>query len=335
MIGVIMAGGFAKRLWPITLSVAKPLLPLGKYRIIDLILRDLRDLKSLDAIYVTTNAFYKDQFENWIDETGADVILLIEEARKEEEKLGTIRAMYEAFKKIGDNEFLVIGGDNVMSLDFKTFLKFYAEKLSPVLAVYEVERIEDVSRFGEVTVDNDYKIVFFREKPKEPKSRLISTACYIFPRGIINYLAEYVKSGGKLDSPGHFIEWLYRRTNVYAFPFRGYWFDIGTPKGYIEAFNTINRGIIREETANISKDTVVREPSYLGKDTEISSSEVSSSLIWHGSVVRKSYVANSIILSDVIVENANIEWSIIGNKSKIYDVKLRSSIIGDFSSIHG
>jgi len=328
-----MAGGYATRLWPITRSISKPLLPLGSKRIIDFIVDQLIELSVVDSIYVTTNAFYEDQFRQWIDERGCDIELIVEGTRREEEKLGTIRAMYEAFKIIGDDEYFVIGGDNVMSLNFKDFFKFYEDKRAPVLAVYELEDIRDVSRFGEVTIDANHKITLLREKPNDPKSKLVSTACYIFPKGTLSLLEEYVKSGKKLDSPGYFIEWLHQKTNVFAFPFTGYWFDIGTPKGYIEAFTAINKGVVREESSEVSNNSIVSGSVYLGQRTSIKGSKIENSLIWHNSRIEDCVIKNSIILSNIELKNTKLEWCIIGDYAKIQDIEIKNSVIGEYSKI--
>ena len=328
-----MAGGYATRLWPITRSIAKPLLPIGNDRIIDLIVKKLRKLPNIDSIYVTSNAFYESQFRDWISENGYDVELIVEGTFREEEKLGTIRAMYEAFKGIGDEEYLVVGGDNVMSLDFASLLDFYAERNSPVLAVYEIDRLEDVKKYGEVTVGGDFKVLSIREKPSDPRSRLISTACYVFPKGTIDMLKEYIRSGGNVDSPGYFIEWLHKKTNVYAFPFTGYWFDIGTPDSYISAFKAVNRGIIKGNSVHLDEASLLEEPTFIGEGSSIMKGRLKGSYIGKNVTLENTQVDSSIILDNAEIRNARIYGSIIGGYARIEGLNLKGSVVGEYSKL--
>ena len=132
-----MAGGFATRLWPITKTKAKPLLPIGKKTIIDHI---YEKLKKFDRpIIVSTNKLFQDDFEVWAADK--DVELVIENSTREEEKLGAVRALAEVVKTIND-EMLVVAGDNLFSFSLDGFLEYYKQKNAPVTALYDVGDLE-------------------------------------------------------------------------------------------------------------------------------------------------------------------------------------------------
>jgi len=238
MKALILAGGFARRLAPITDFIAKPLLPVGDRLIIDWIVDNIKNA-GIDEIIVSTNSYYEKQFRYWIKCRGENISLLIEPTLKEEEKFGAIKGMKYAMDKYGEDEYLIVAGDNYFDFSLSQFLGFYKEKNSPVVAVYDVEDREKARRYGVISVDASGKIIKFAEKPQNPESTLIATACYAFPEEIYGLLDEYLENKNNPDSPGYFISWLISKVPVYAFPFKGIWLDIGNLDEYRRAFNSL------------------------------------------------------------------------------------------------
>ena len=235
---LILAGGFARRLAPITDFIAKPLLPVGDRLIIDWIVDNTKNA-DVDKIIVSTNSYYEKQFRYWIKCRNDDISLLIEPTRKEEEKFGAIKGMKYAMDKYGKDNYLIVAGDNYFDFSLYQFLKFYKEKKSPLVAVYDVRDKEKAKRYGVVSVNNEGRIIKFVEKPENPESTLIATACYAFPKEIYELLGEYLEDKNNPDSPGYFISWLISKLPVHAFSFKGTWLDIGTLDEYRRAFNIL------------------------------------------------------------------------------------------------
>jgi len=236
MKALILAGGFARRLAPLTDFVSKPLLPLGEKLVIDWVLDNLKTIP-IDEIVVSTNRYYEKQFRYWARCRDENIRLIIEPTRGEEEKFGAIAGIKYAMDIMGEDEYIVVAGDNVFDFSMSEFYEFYKKIQGPVLAVYDVESIELAKRYGVVTVDEDMKIVNMQEKPDEPESTLISTACYMFPNGIKTMLDEYLSEKKNPDSPGYFLAWLANKRAVYAYSFTGLWKDIGNLDEYKEVFN--------------------------------------------------------------------------------------------------
>ncbi len=236
MKALILAGGFARRLAPITDFIAKPLLPVGDKPIIDWLLDKIKEA-GIDDIIVSTNSYYEREFRYWMRCRNEDIELLIEPTRKEEEKFGAIAGIKYAMDKYGKDEYLVVAGDNFFDFSLKDFLEMYDRVKAPLVAVYDVGSLEKAKRYGVVSLEEGGKITKFVEKPEKPESTLIATACYAFPQSVYEFLDEYLQNKNNPDSPGYFISWLIDKTPVFGYPFKGTWLDIGNLDEYRRAFN--------------------------------------------------------------------------------------------------
>jgi len=236
---IILAGGYAKRLWPLTKYIPKPLLDINGKPIIDIILDKIMATKNIDEIIVSTNTKFEAPFREWIKEQSSDgkkMMLVIEPTLEEACKFGTIAGIEYIINKVGvDDDLLVIAGDNLFDFELKDFIKFYKEKKAPIVAVFDVKDVCKAQLYGIVSIDKNHRVIDFLEKPEEPPSTLASTACYIFPKKTLHMFSEYMKEGGRKDSPGFFIAWLSKKTPMYAYTFRGHWFDIGDFESLLKA----------------------------------------------------------------------------------------------------
>jgi glucose-1-phosphate thymidylyltransferase len=232
---IVPAGGFAKRLQHLGVHMAKPLVKVSGRPIIDYTMQKVMVLNPSEVI-VTVNRRFEKDFREWLGSRGyVNTRLQVEGSTREEEKPGTILSLAMLVDTIEEDEYLIIAGDNLFSLDLTEFLEFYRSKNAPVVALYDVGSIELVKMYSCVKLAEDGRIVDFVEKPVNPASTMIATAIYMFPWRSLVKIKRYVEEGGHRDSPGHFVSWLCRNEPVYGYVFRGYWFDIGTPQTYEEA----------------------------------------------------------------------------------------------------
>ncbi|MFB6203705.1 MAG: sugar phosphate nucleotidyltransferase [Candidatus Nanohaloarchaea archaeon] len=317
MKAIVLAGGHATRLWPITKNRAKPLLPLGERPIIDYILEDLDEV---DDVIISTNEKFAGDFEDYIDEHDRDARVVVEEQDSEEEKPGTIGAILKLLDKEDiDDDLLVIGGDNYYSFDVSEFLDFAEEKEGPANVVYDVQDRELASSFGIVDVEDDEKrIQAFEEKPEEPPSTLASIACYFFPAEDLSLFTEYedhfreetdVPAEQFLDEPGRLIEWAHEQTDMYAYSFDGDWFDIGTPRGYLDAMDTVVDENIVE---GVTEGCDIGENVYIMDGAELKNTTISNSIVFPNAVVEDSEVRNSLIDENCEISSADLNDAIIG-----------------------
>ena len=236
MIAIILAGGYAVRLQPITKNTAKPLLPIAGKPVIDHIMEKLQDLKEVRRVIIATNERFENQFREWLSQkTYQNVEVKVENNSKEEDKPGALGALAELIKEVESEDYLIIAGDNIFSSNLKSFIKKYREKKAPIMAVYDIKDPEKAKNFSVVKMNPEDRIISFEEKPEKPKTRLIGTCIYIFPKNSLKRIHEYLEDKNNPDSPGHFIEWLHKKDRVYGHILQGYWFDVGTPDSLKEA----------------------------------------------------------------------------------------------------
>ena len=237
MKAILLAGGFAKRMWPLTKEKPKHLLPVAGKPMLDYVLEKLVKIEELDEIYITTNAKFKEHFEQYLStkrtKIPINITLFIEDALAENEKLGSVGALGFIIKEKGiDDDLSVIGGDNIFDFEIRDFAEFYKKTSANVVALYDLKSKKNASLYGVVEINADNKIIEFLEKPENPKSSLVSTACYLFTRKGVRNITRYLKEGNDPDKMGHFIEWLIKNDLVYGYVFDGYWFDIGSFESY-------------------------------------------------------------------------------------------------------
>jgi glucose-1-phosphate thymidylyltransferase len=231
---IVLAGGYAKRLWPLTKDTPKPLLPVGGKPIIEYMMDKLIRI-GIEHIIISTNLTFENKFREWLQSTDyKDVEIIAERSRSEEDKPGAVKALVEISKEI-HTDCLVIAGDNLFTVDFDGIMKFYRDKSLPVVGLYDLETPDMAKQYATVLLDQDDKIINFEEKPVSPKTTLVATCLYIFPERVLPRLEEYDKKDLGKDQPGRFIEWLYQQEPVYGYIVGGDWFDIGTPELYDEA----------------------------------------------------------------------------------------------------
>ena len=145
------------------------------------------------------------------------------------DRLGAIGDVNFAInKKRINNDILVIGGDNLFSAGLENFLSF-ADKKKPAatIGVYKLKEFKEASRYGVVKLDRDKRVIDFKEKPKQPESKLVAMCLYFIPAGCLGLIKEYMKIRNKADATGNYIGWLKNRVDTFGFIFQGSWYDIG------------------------------------------------------------------------------------------------------------
>jgi glucose-1-phosphate thymidylyltransferase len=240
MKALILGAGYAVRLYPLTLNTPKPLLEVGGKKIIDRIIAKISVIKGLDEIYVVTNHRFYANFEQWAlgCRYGQKISVIDDGTSTNETRLGAIRDMELSIKeKSVNDDLLVVAGDNLFEMKIESFIDFASTKRTGAsVALYDVGSIEAAKRYGVVSIDKSGKVTEFEEKPKEPKSTLISTGVYYFPRERVSDIDRYLKTEGmKNDAPGYYIKWLSANGNVYGFSFSEKWYDIGDIESYKKA----------------------------------------------------------------------------------------------------
>lgn len=228
---IVLCGGFARRMWPLTKNRPKQLLPVAGQPMLVYTLERLRQLKGLRRIFLSVNSAFEDHFREFLREYAppVEIELIVEPTRSEEEKLGAVRGLDYALDRAGrENTTIVVGGDNLFEFPVSRPVELHERTGRDVVAVYDLRERERARLYGVVEVDRDGVIRNFVEKPEDPPSTLVATAFYIFTPSTLRDIKRYLEEGGRRDALGHFLEWLIKRKPVQAYTVEGEWFDIGS-----------------------------------------------------------------------------------------------------------
>ncbi len=238
---VVLAAGYATRLYPLTLNQPKPLLPVAGKPMIEHVLDNLAPIGGIDQIYVVTNAKFAGHFQKWSERYRAtksrlEFTVVNDGTTSDADKLGAIGDIHYVLKTQNvDDDLIVVAGDNLFNEKLGEFGQFCREKNAPVLALYDVRDLEQIKKYNSISVDDTGRITFFEEKPKNPTSTLTGIALYFYPKITISLIKQYITEGNNPDQPGRLVQWLYPRTPVYTWRVPGLWFDIGSKETLDEA----------------------------------------------------------------------------------------------------
>lgn len=239
MKALILAAGYATRLWPLTLNRPKPLLPIQDKPILEYIIAKLKRIKTIDEIFIITNSKFVKNFEEWEKsfKSKHKISVVDDGISRLEERRGSIGDIIFAVEERRiDSDLLIIAGDNLFDFKIDNFVK-EGERNSPsaTTGLYDVKNLTLAKKYGIVELDGNSKMISFEEKPKKPKSTLAAMCLYYFPRAKLPLLKSYQSEGRPLDLAGRFIKWLSEREAVYGYIFKGTWADIGDKKSLEEA----------------------------------------------------------------------------------------------------
>ncbi|HEY8228311.1 MAG TPA: nucleotidyltransferase family protein [Pyrinomonadaceae bacterium] len=238
---IILAAGYATRLYPLTLNQPKPLLPVAGKPMIEHVIDNLATIPYIDHAYVVTNAKFVDHFKAWSEhyrhpELRFKFTIVNDGSTDDSNKLGAIGDMHLVMTKQNlTDDTIVVGGDNLFSHDLSGFGEYSQTKNAPVTGVYDVGNLEEIKKYNAIEIDDAGRIVFFEEKPAHPKSTLTGIALYYYPTSSLPLIHQYIQEGNNPDQPGRLVQWMYERVPFYTWKVPGIWFDVGSKETLEEA----------------------------------------------------------------------------------------------------
>ena len=242
MKAIVLAGGYATRLQPLTDDLSKCLLPVGGRPVLDWIVDRIEEVEDVDEVHVVTNSRFAQDFQHWaLFKPG--VTVHDDGTSSNEDRLGAIGDVAFVLDRIGaDDDVLVVAGDNLFDYDLEDFVEFWRGKgEASAVAVHDVRDLRLATQYGIVDVDGSDRVVSFVEKPAEPASTLAATATYIYHREHVPLVRRYLDEGNAPDQAGSFVAWLLEREPVYGYWFTGVWLDIGDREQLLAADNMLRR----------------------------------------------------------------------------------------------
>ena len=234
---ILLAAGYATRLYPLTRHQPKSLLPLGRGVILDAVLRAVDDVPNLSARILVTNHQFAGFFQAWQAAGGAEVRIVDDGTDSPETRLGAIRDL-ELARRFArpEDDLLVVGTDNLFRWSLAAFVE-QAQRVAsaPSVALWRAPSADAATQFGVVVRDPTGRIGTFAEKSPTPPSMEVALCVYYFPAAMCGQVQTFLDDGGNPDAPGYFIEWLVHRNAVYGVMMPGAWYDIGT----LDAYRTV------------------------------------------------------------------------------------------------
>ena len=230
MKSIVLAAGYATRLYPLTKNKPKPLLEIAEKPIMEHIISKIEEVDDVDEIFIVTNDKFYNTFIEWLKgySSNKKIKIVNDMTKSNEDRLGSIGDVSFVIEKENINDdTLVIAGDNLFEFSLKGVVDVFNKRKTTTVALYDVKDIELAKKYGIVSVDKSNKIIDFKEKPEKPKSTLASTGVYIYPGNILKSIVEYAGKG-ESDKTGNFLEWLYKKEDIYCYVSDKKWYDIGS-----------------------------------------------------------------------------------------------------------
>lgn len=230
---LILAAGYATRLYPLTENFPKPLLKVGDKTILDWLVDDIHTCGVVDEYVVISNHKFAHHFEDWAKTKAQKITVVDDGTDSNETRLGAVKDIQFAIDKLQlDSDMLVIAGDNVLDFSLTKFIAYAREKGTSCVMRYFEESEKKLQKSGVISPDENDKILFMEEKPAQPKAPWCCPPFYYYTREDARLVQKGIDSGCGTDAPGSYIAWLCGQTDVHAMEMPGSRYDIGNLESY-------------------------------------------------------------------------------------------------------
>lgn len=244
---VVLAAGYATRLYPLTENFPKPLLEVNGKSILDYLIEDLDKNDDVNEHIIISNAKFAHIFEEWAQMSNytKPITVLNDGTTSNETRLGAVRDILFAIEKCNINEdIFVLAGDNLVDFSLNEFVEFAKGKEGSSVIVNYEESLEELRKCGVMVPDENMRIVSMEEKPQNPKSNWCVGPFYYYRKEDLKWVKQGIDDGCAVDAPGSFVCYLCEKISVYAWEMPGIRFDIGGFDSYEEVKKTY-KGIVK------------------------------------------------------------------------------------------
>ncbi|MCX6308181.1 MAG: sugar phosphate nucleotidyltransferase [Bacteroidia bacterium] len=241
MKALILAAGYATRLYPLTKSFPKPLLEIGGKTILDRLLDDLDSIREIDQHIVVTNTMFAPIFEKWLASRSftKNVLIVDDGTTNNDNRLGAVKdILFVLDSLLLNDDLLVLAGDNVVDFSFAPFIKYSIEKGRSCLTYHDEPSVSALQKTGVLEASEEMRVLAMHEKPQVPPSHWAVPPFYYYNKVDLPLIRKALENGCGADAPGNLMAWLCKQTEVYAWPLPGKRYDIGDLASY-EAVNKI------------------------------------------------------------------------------------------------
>ncbi|MCC8015519.1 MAG: nucleotidyltransferase family protein [Eubacterium sp.] len=230
---IILAAGYATRLYPLTENFPKPLLSVGDKAILDYLVDDAVDTGEVKGFIVVTNHKFAEHFKKWAETKALNIQVVDDKTMTNETRLGAVRDILYALEETKtEDDLLVMAGDNILDFSLKGFIDFAREKDASCVMCHEETSLKKLQKTGVITTDENSLITSYEEKPQNPKGHLAVPPFYVLKKEDAALIEKALENGCGADAPGSFAAWLSRNSKVYAYLMPGKRYDIGDIESY-------------------------------------------------------------------------------------------------------
>ena len=230
---LILAAGYATRLYPLTENFPKPLLSVGEKTILDWLIEDIDTLGLVDEYIVISNHKFAHHFDAWATKKQQKITVVDDGTESNETRLGAVRDIQFAIDKLNlDDEMLVIAGDNLLDFSLTKFIEYAKNKNATCIMRYFEPSEQKLTKCGVVTIAENDRILNMVEKPAQPETHWCCPPFYYYTKESAKLIQKGIDSGCGVDAPGSFIAWLCKQAEVYAMEMPGKRYDIGNLESY-------------------------------------------------------------------------------------------------------
>lgn len=235
---LILAAGYATRLYPLTENFPKPLLDVGGKTILDWLVDDIDSCGRVDEYVVISNHKFAHHFDAWAKTKAQKITVLDDGTESNETRLGAVKDIEFAIDTLRlTGDMLVIAGDNVLDFSLTKFIAYAEEKQTSCIMRYYEASEQKLRKCGVVQVDENDNILGMEEKPAEPKSHWCCPPFYYYTAEDARLVKKGIESGCGTDAPGSYIAWLCTQTKVHAMEMPGSRYDVGNLESYTKIKN--------------------------------------------------------------------------------------------------
>lgn len=230
---LILAAGYATRLYPLTENFPKPLLKVGEKTILDWLVDDIHTAGVVDEFVVISNHKFAHHFTSWAATKPQKITVVDDGTDSNESRLGAVKDIQFAIDQCGiDTDLLVIAGDNVLDFSLTKFIAYAQEKGTSCIMRYYDPDDKKLMKSGVVTIDANEKVLEMAEKPAVPATHWCCPPFYYYAKEDARLVQKGIDNGCGTDAPGSYIAWLCRQTTVHAMEMPGSRYDIGNLESY-------------------------------------------------------------------------------------------------------
>lgn len=235
MKSVILAAGYATRLYPLTKDFPKPLLPVGALSILDRLIGDLDNVDYVDEHIIVSNASFFYYFEHWKTRSQykKPIRLINDGTTSNETRLGAVRDILLVIEQLTTpDDLLILAGDNVVDFSFSGLVDYAIEKACSCISCYQERSISALQKTGVLETDEQFRVIALHEKPQKPPSNWAVPPFYYYRKEDLKLISTAIEAGCGFDAPGNLAAWLCSRTKMFAWPLPGKRYDIGDLESY-------------------------------------------------------------------------------------------------------